>query len=165
MRTRRNGILALAMGRWLAIAGSSGSGDIGALFDGYERAPDLRDKPGTDRENPGAGLDSPPKTGDNPGSQGGGAGGAGADGGGSCPPCDTKLSCISAGKTTPLTLKTENGKCSAGDGITLDCAGRVLLAGQPVGAWSASGGSYAFGATIEQRIAAIFTNLFMRPLH
>lgn len=164
MRKRRNVILALAVGSWLTIACSTGSGGLGTLlFDGYESPPDLRDKPPADRQAPGNSVESPPKTGDtpprtgdNPGTAGGGTGtgtgtggGKDAGGGGTCPPCDQTLDCTTSGKKTPLPLKTENGQCSAGDGIALDCTGKVLSNGQQVGSWSKSGGTYTIIATIS----------------
>lgn len=159
MRKRRNVILALAIGSWLTIACSTGSGGLGTLFDGYDSPPNQRDNPGADRQSPTGAFESPPRTGDNPGSQGGGAGGGGTvaeggGGGGTCPPCDTTLSCTSAGKKTTIPLKTENGQCSAGDGITLDCAGKVLMGGQQIGTWSASGETYAIGVTISGQAQA-----------
>jgi hypothetical protein len=139
MRKRRIVILGLAVGSWLAIACSSGGGGIIDLGDGYDRAVDLRENPGNSREAPGAGFDTPPVGADNPGSQGGGGGGGG---GSSCPPCDAKYDCTTNGKKTSISLKTDGNACSAGDGVTFDCSGKVLQGGQPIGTWQASGDSY-----------------------
>lgn len=143
MRKRRMVILGLAIGSWLAIACSSGSGGLIELGDGYERAPDLR-------ENPGSGREAPPSSGDNPGSQGGGpssSGGSSSGGGSTCPACDVKLDCLTGNDKVKITLKTENGQCSAGDGVTFDCTGKVFLNGTAIGTWQAAGTGYVVTVT------------------
>lgn len=144
MRKRRIVILGLTAGSWLAIACSSGSGGFAALGDGYDRPPDLRDKPGAGREAPPVSGDVPPRTGDNPGSQGGGPGGANT-----CPPCDQKYSCVEGKDKESITLKTENGQCSAGKGVIFDCNGKILLNGTVIGTWTGSGSGFSVVATAE----------------
>jgi len=149
MRKRRNVILGLAIASWLAIACGSGVGALATVDDGYE-SPSIsgRDNPGPGREVPSTtGRDLPPKIGDNPGSQGGGRGGGG--GGAACPPCDVTLDCLVGTEKTNIPLKTVNGQCSAGKGVTFDCSGRVLQNGAVVGSWSGSGNS--FTVTVSQQ--------------
>lgn len=143
MRKRRIVILGLTIGSWLAIACSTGSGGLAALGDGYDRPPDLREKPGAGREAPPLSGDVPPRTGDNPGSQGGGP----AGGGGTCPPCDQTFDCVEGKDKDSVKLKTENGQCTAGKGIVLDCNGKVIANGTVVGTWQASGGGFTVVVT------------------
>jgi hypothetical protein len=143
MRKRRLVILGLVAGSWLAIACSSGGGGLIAVGDGYDTPPDTRDKPGAGREVPPSSIDDP-----TPNDPGGGGGGGG--GGASCPPCDQKLSCTDANqKKQSITLKTQNGQCSAGDGVTFDCQGHILQNGQSIGTWSGSNGTFTIKATSD----------------
>ena len=138
MRKRRIVILGLVAGSWLAIACSSGGGGIIAVGDGYDTPPSTREKPGAGREAPPYSVDNP-----NPGEQGGGGGGA------NCPPCDVKLQCTAGGKKQSINLKTENGACSAGDGVTLDCSGHVVEKGNTIGTWAGANGVFTVNVTID----------------
>ena len=152
MRKRRNVILALAIGSWLAIACGSGNGPLATLDDGRDPPPITgRDNPGAGRDNPGAGRDVPPASGDNPGARGGG-GGAGGGGATGCPPCNAKLECLVGTQKSSLTLKTVNGQCTAGDNLILDCAGKVVQNGTVVGSWSIAGDSYTFSVTDKGKV-------------
>jgi len=141
MRKRRIVILGLAVGSWLAIACSTGSGGLIELGDGYDRPPDLRDNPGNGRE-------APPLSGENPGSQGGGPGTSGS-GGSTCPPCDQRFTCVSGNEKDTIKLETVNGQCSAGKGVTLDCNGKFLLNGTAVGTWQGTGSSFTVTYTLD----------------
>jgi hypothetical protein len=147
MRKRRNVILGLAIMSWLAIACGSGVGALATTDDGYDSPPINRESPGPGREVPLTTRDVPPNSRDNPGTQGGGGGGGG--GGSACPPCDVKFDCLIGGKQkSTINLRTANGQCSAGEGVTFDCNGKVIQNGAAIGTWSAGpGSSYTVNVT------------------
>ena len=67
-----------------------------------------------------------------------------------CPACAGKLSCVTgAGKKKTFTFSTDSaGGCSLGDGVTLDCTGRILQNGQPIGTWTGSDGNYTVAVSV-----------------
>jgi hypothetical protein len=166
MEKRRNVIVGLTALSWLAIACSSGSGALFTGEDGNDRPTINRESPGSGRESPlttneapPPGRETPPPSGDNPGAQGGGGSGVNT-----CPPCDTRFDCTAGGERSDLTLQTVNGECSAGDGITFDCAGNVFENGVAIGTWTLAGDAFTVNVTSAiQSMSYVCTKLPNRP--